>query len=620
MVRPTPTKPSFRSRFRQWLGRTFTSTVAETLGAHRIYPPPTAIPRADAPAARRWGFDDTRFVWDRSGAPRLQGNRYPLCGVALPALTKFARDVLGFELSAEDRHVPLAEPHAPERRSDPALERALEQIVGDRMFTDGPTRVRHGHGHTASEIYTVNYGRLARAPDIVVMPESTEEVAAIVRTAAHHEATCIPFGGGTSVTGALQCHDVESRIIISIDLARMSRVRWIDPVDAVACIQAGAVGRVIAEQLAEHGFTLGHEPDSIEFSTLGGWVATRASGMKRNRYGNIEQVVLQADGVTAAGEVGAFTGVPRTSHGIDPETLWFGSEGTLGVITEAKVRLHRLPEVQRYGSIAFPDFAAGVGFLYALTQHGDVPASVRLVDNDQLAFAQALKPAPRRRDLPLKWLQQQVLQRWHGFDLSEVSAATVVYEGSQELVERQQKTVRAIAEQFGGIDGGSSRGADGYRLTFAIAYIRDYMLEHWVWGESFETSVSWRNAMPMIAAVKQAIRDRHAELGLPGRPFVTSRISQIYPEGVCTYFYVGFVYKQVEDPSAAWHALEGAAREAMLTHGAAVSHHHGIGQTRTPWLHRAEDDGRTTLRRKLKQAVDPHDIFGVGNQGLSERS
>jgi len=608
--------PRLRSRLRRWLTGAPATGASDPIDAHRIHPPPPAVPRADQPATRRWGFEDTRFVWDRDGNPRLQGARYPLCGVALPALPAFARDVLGFELSKDDRHVPRERPVASERRVNAPLERALRAVLEDRVYTDDVARVRHGHGHTATEIYQVNYGQLARVPDVVVMPETTDEVAAVVRACAEHDAMCIPFGGGTTVTGALSCREDEPRAIVSIDLGRMNRIRWIDPVESVALIEAGAIGRVLAAQLAEHGFTLGHEPDSIEFSTLGGWIATRASGMKLNRYGGIEQVVVKANGVTTRGEVVAFTGVPRTSHGIDPEALWFGSEGTLGVITEAVVRLHRLPEVQRYGSIAFPDFESGVNFLYALTRRGDLPASVRLVDNDQLAFAQALKPAPRRRDMPRRWVQQQVLQRVHGFELSEVAAATVVYEGTEEEVARQEAAVRDVAQRFRGVDGGSSRGADGYQLTFAIAYIRDYMLEHWVWGESIETSVSWRNTLPLVRGVKEAVRAEHDKLGLPGRPFVTSRISKIYPGGVCTYYYVGFFYKGVEDPAAAWHALESAVRRAMVEHGAAISDHHGIGQVRTSWLHRTEGEARTRVRGQIKQAVDPDNVFGVGNQGL----
>src|SRR5690606_16114003 len=176
-----------------------------------------------------------------------------------------------------------------------------------------------------------------------------------------HGALVIPYGGGTCVSMALAC--VDERPIVSLDLARMSAIEWIDPVSKTACIQAGAVGRVLEEQLREHGFTLGHEPDSIEFSTLGGWVATAASGMKKNRYGNIEDIVLDVTLVTREGVVNHPGSTVRVSHGLDVRRLALGSEGMLGVITRAVVKVHRVPEVQRYGSLVFPTWKDGLAFM-----------------------------------------------------------------------------------------------------------------------------------------------------------------------------------------------------------------------------------------------------------------
>src|SRR5262245_50613578 len=148
----------------------------------------------------------------------------------------------------------------------------------------------------------------------------------------------------------------------------MDRILWIDPVNLMACIEAGAVGRTLQAQLAEHGYTMGHEPDSVEFSTLGGWIATHASGMKKNRYGNIEDIVLDATVVTPLGTLCRPEPGPRESAGLDPRRWLFGSEGTLGIITKAVVKLFPLPELQRYDAVLFPDFAEGVAFLYDLTR------------------------------------------------------------------------------------------------------------------------------------------------------------------------------------------------------------------------------------------------------------
>src|SRR3989442_4271173 len=175
-------------------------------------------------------------------------------------------------------------------------------------------------------------------------------------------------------------------------MRRMNRLVWIDETNMMACIEAGAVGRHIIAALAKHGVTMGHEPDSVEFYTLGGWIATNASGMKKNRYGNIEDLVLDVRVATTAGKLERTSASPRESVGMDLRRLMFGSEGTLGIITSAVVKIFPLPEVQQYGSVLFPTFEDGFKFMYDLARETTPPASVRVVDNLQFQFGQALKP------------------------------------------------------------------------------------------------------------------------------------------------------------------------------------------------------------------------------------
>ena len=399
----------------------------------------------------------------------------------------------------------------------------------------------------------------------------------------------------------------------------MNRILWIDPVNHTAHIQAGAVGRHLVDQLAHYGFTLGHEPDSIEFSTLGGWIATHASGMKKNRYGNIEDLVLDATVVTARGVLERDSAAPRESIGVLDARRWiFGSEGAFGIVTSAVVKIFPLPERKLYGSVLFPNFESGVGFLYALTRGGSRPASVRLVDNLQFQLSQTLKARRRGVKKLVGALEKWFVTRVKQFRPDEMTACTLVFEGSREEVAEQQKSVYRIAKLFGGIESGAANGERGYQLTFGIAYLRDWVMNHFILGESFETSVSWSELLPLCEKVKERIHDECAQRGIPGTPFVTCRVTQTYETGVCVYFYFAFYFKGVEQPSHVFAEIERAARDEVLRSGGSLSHHHGIGKIRREFLPRVASPATLAWSRSIKSAVDPTNIFGAGNQGFAD--
>jgi len=394
----------------------------------------------------------------------------------------------------------------------------------------------------------------------------------------------------------------------------MNRIRWIDPVNEMACIEAGAVGRHLQAQLAQHGYTLGHEPDSVEFSTLGGWVATHASGMKKNRYGNIEDIVLDVHAVTAEGALARESVAPRESVGVDARRWLLGSEGTLGIITHAVVRVFPLPEVQRHDAILVPSFEQGFLFLRDLQRSGAVPASVRLVDNLQFQLSQTLKPRAEGAAALKRRFEKWVVTALKGFDPARMVACTLVFEGARDEVAHQEAVVRRLARRHRGMRAGAENGRKGYELTFGIAYIRDFVMRLRVVGESFETSVPWSDALALCDAVKRRVRDEHALRGLPGTPFVTCRITQLYQTGVAVYFYLGFSHEGVADPVGAYAAIEHAARDEILDCGGSLSHHHGIGKIRAGFLPRTLSPEARRWTAAMKQAVDPANLFAAGNQ------
>ena len=422
------------------------------------------------------------------------------------------------------------------------------------------------------------------------------------------------------MTDALRCDTREQRTIVSVDMHRMSRILWIDRTNMMASIQAGAVGRNIMRELEKYGVTMGHEPDSVEFSTLGGWIATNASGMKKNRYGNIEDLVLDVSVVTAAGKLERTSASPRESVGLDLRRLMFGSEGTLGVITSAVVKIFPLPEVQEYGSVLFPTFEHGFAFMYDLTREATPPASVRLVDNLQFQFGLALKPKSQSIVADLKSKAEKLfVTRVKGFEPDKMVACTLVFEGTRVEVEQQQRDLYRIAARHGGMKAGAENGRRGYQLTFSIAYIRDFLMNYYIIAESFETSVPWSHALALSDNVKRRLADEYKRRGLPGKPFVSARVTQVYPTGVCIYFYFGFYYKGISNPQCVYLELENMARDEILKSGGSLSHHHGVGKLRRAFLPRIMSETAIQWKHELKKSLDPINIFGAGNQGLDLR-
>jgi alkyldihydroxyacetonephosphate synthase len=336
--------------------------------------------------------------------------------------------------------------------------------------------------------------------------------------------------------------------------------------------------------------------------------------MKKNRYGNIEDIVLDVRVVTARGELARPSVAPRESVGIDPRRWMFGSEGMLGIITEAVVKIFPLPEVERYDAILFPTFERGVAFLHDLTREATPPASVRLVDNLQFQLSQMLKPKATGFKAAIRRAEKVFVTKVKGFDPAQMVACTLVYEGSREQVDAEESGVHRLARRHGGMRAGAENGKKGYQLTFGIAYFRDFIMKHYILGESFETSVPWSQAISLCANVKRRLAEEYAARKLPGNPFTTCRITQLYQTGVAVYFYFGFHHTGVEHPAAVYAELEHAARDEILRSGGSLSHHHGIGKIRRDYLPRVFSPTTLQWAADVKRAIDPANTFGIANQ------
>ncbi len=563
----------------------------------------------------RWGFADTRFSINDDRSVTLSGTRYTLSGYKMFDLLPYVEEVLGIELDLQDPKQELQPKSVPSPNKNESFYQAVEShFKADQYTFDDAQRLLHSHGQTTSEeVYKVLYSQLERVADMVFHCESEQDARRMIELAKEHDVCLVPYGGGTSVSSALQLPPSESRMIVSVDMRRMRTIEWLDKDNLRACVQAGVTGMQLEEELNRQGFTSGHEPDSIELSTLGGWIATNASGMKKNRYGNIEQIVENITMITPEGVLEQIQPMPRASMGMQPQALLFGSEGNLGLITKAVIKIYPIPEVKKYGSLVFPDFELGVEFLHRLARTGYIPASIRLVDNVQFRFGQALKPVSTGLGAWMDKIKKIYLVKVRGIDLHKMAAATIVMEGSAKEVSYQEANIYNLAKQFKGMAAGAENGKRGYMLTYAIAYIRDFLGDLYVLGETFETSAPWSKVHQVCKAAEEELQRQHQEFDLPGKPYLSYRITQLYHTGVCIYFMFGFYTRGVENPEEIFGKIEHSLRQTIIDNGGSISHHHGVGKIRKDFLKETLSSLSMELIKSVKQCNDPLNIFGIRN-------
>ena len=445
-----------------------------------------------------WGFKDSRFVLNTlpngSNVVIMKGGRYSISGKPLPKLVGFIEEELNIKLDPNNETFQGVDFFLPDGKltSEDTL-RILTAIDDDvsRLSTAAEDRARHGTGHTQDDIYSLRSGSFrTRLPDAVVWPRSVSEVQALASLASTYNWCLIPFGGGTNVTHSTHCPSstIDPRLMVSVDMKLMNNVLWVNEEDGLLHVEAGITGRDLIERMRRLGFTIGHEPDSYEFSTLGGWIATKASGMKQNKYGNIEDIVKEVTVVSAKGIMSHKhkankVSFGRSSAGIEPKSLMLGSEGCLGVITSAVIKIWPLAEEICHESVLFPSFDVGLRFVRDLSNQRTLkPASCRLLDNEQFRLGQAMTGEQSSLESFRSYVSKKMGFYLGNLSGKTVACATITFEGSTAEVQLQKKIICELSAAHGGILAGSRVSKSGYDLTFAIAYLRDFAMNYNILG------------------------------------------------------------------------------------------------------------------------------------------
>jgi alkyldihydroxyacetonephosphate synthase len=549
-----------------------------------------------ATAARRlkhwgWGYEDQ------------QPSKEEVEGIA-----RAVTDRLGFEVDEIEEPVPLEDVELPESRLDPPKE------LASIFSADRYDRVAHAQGKAYRDVVRGFRGEFPNPPDLVAYPESAEDVDAVLNFCADEGAAAIPFGGGTSVVGG-----VEARMgdhypaVVTIDLKRMDRVLEVDAISKAARIQAGATGPVLEEQLREHGLTLRHFPQSFEYSTLGGWIATRAGGHFATLYTHIDDLVESARAVTLDGDWESRR-LPGSGAGPSPDRMLIGSEGILGVIVDAWVRVRERPQQKVSASVAFDEFAAGAEAVREISQAGLYPSNCRLLDAAESDTTSAGPPGKALLVLGFESAHHPVedamalaidAARAHGGEPGEVKRQSIEQPGPG--ARREAPTP-------------SEPGADpvnAWRHAFLFApYLRDSLVACGVLSDTFETAITWDRFPDFHDEVMETARTAVASASGGkaegrGSPRISCRFTHVYPDGPAPYYTV-LAPARRGDEVAQWDEIKSAVSDAVIDAGGTITHHHAVGRDHRPWYDRQRPQPFADAMRAAKRELDPKAVLNPG--------
>jgi len=458
-------------------------------------------------------------------------------------------------------------------------------------------RASHCYGKSYRDLVRALRGDFGNPPDLVAFPNDERDVVALLDWCSDSRVAAIPYGGGSSVCGGVE-PDVGGAFAgtLSIDLGKMEKVLEIDERSRAARIQAGVFGPALEEQLRPHGLTLRHFPQSFEFSTLGGWIATRSGGHFATQFTHIDELVQALRVVTPGGLVNTRR-LPGDGAGPSPERLFIGSEGTLGIITEAWMRVFARPRFRAKATALYSDFARGVEAVRLLAQSGLNPANCRLLDARE-AMMNGVSTG-----------EQAVLligfeSHDHALDTWLTRAIELCRDAGGEVQDHSIRT----SDDSGGVRGGS---ADAWRGAFLRApYLRDELVARGAFVETFETAITWDRFASLDSAVRAAA-DQAARASSGAAAIVTCRITHAYSDGAAPYFTVICPARRGAELEQ-WDLIKTAITDAMLEQGATVTHHHAVGRDFRRWYERQLPPPFQRALAAAKSAVDPSGVLNPG--------
>jgi len=524
----------------------------------------------------------------------------PDLGAALP---KPARRYLAKELGWTPRPTPpvaVADIRLAPSRLPEEARTVLVGLLGEsNVRTDREARLRRAGGKSYLDLLRRREGDASDAPDAVVSPGTTGETAALLAACSELGVVVVPFGGGTSVVGGLAGIDPDDRPSIAVDLGRMASVQALDVPSSLVTVGPGMRGPALEQELAREGLTFGHLPQSWEFATVGGYAATRSAGQASTGVGRFDDLVAGLTLATPSGvlELGH---PPASAAGPDLLGLALGSEGTLGVITELRLRVRPTPSASSYEAWSFRSWAAGLAAIQHLARHDLLPDVVRLSDPDETRTNLLMAAGTGARAL-----RTTLRARGHG----EGCLLVLGWEGLPAMLRARSRTAASLLRDGGGTRLGHRVGESWKKHRFQAPYLRDTLLDAGLMVETLETAATWSALPTVYDAVRRALRESLTRDGR--RPLVMSHVSHGYPTGASLYVTV-VADRDDALPIQQWLSAKRAATDALLGAGGTLTHHHAVGADHRPWLEREIGPLGVEVLRAVKDRLDPNGICNPG--------
>ena len=470
---------------------------------------------------------------------------------------------------------------------------------------DKKERLLKSKGKSFTELINSARGDEIKVADAVLYPTSHEEVVKIMEIASANKIILYPFAGGTNVVGSFKINTSSQRPVIAVNLAAMNKLINIDTENSFAVFETGILGPALENILNQQGFTMGHFPQSFEFSTLGGWIATHSAGQESSTYGRIEDMVIAIKVATPIGtlEAGYYE---SEAEGANIRSLFMGSEGMLGIITETKIKIHRLPEKKIWLSFLFPAFKVGLKALQQLIQQGILPAIIRYSDENETYYLSLLSQSKKTI---ISKIKSEFLKRiLKGRDIQKPCLMIIRLDGNIPECNSTANVIKKMMLGNGAFYAGSSPGIKWEANRFGLPYLQDDMLERKIFIDTVETVISWSKIESLRKEVYAALQLCSAFNYDKG--ILISHVSHVYKTAASIYFTI--ITKQDDNPYRQWQKIKDTVMEITQQHGAAVSHHHSIGTDLQKWYLNKADTITKQILKSVKQTIDPNNILNPG--------